>query len=252
LRAKPRWSRSARSAPIGALYALRDHLGFARNVLVQASCHGSDNAAIVAAMRADPTHLRGVAVVDPAISDAELRDLDAAGVRGVRFNFLKRLVDPAPREVLLALAGRVADLGWHVVVYFEGELLDELTPFLKALPVPVLVDHMGRPDVAAGVEAPGFTAFRRLVEDPKFWVKVCGAERVTAAGPPYDDVVPFGRALVADHPGRVLWGTDWPHPNLKSHVPDDGALVDLIPRIAPTEALRQALLVDNPMRLYWG
>ena len=221
-------------------------------MLVQASCHGADNSAIVAAMRADPEHLRGVAVVDPSVSDAELRDLDAAGVRGVRFNFLRRLVDPAPREVLLALAGRVADLGWHVVVYFEGELLDELTPFLKALPVPVLVDHMGRPDVAAGIDGAGFAAFRRLVEDPKFWVKVCGAERVTAAGPPYDDVVPFGRALVADHPDRVLWGTDWPHPNLKSHVPDDGALVDLIPRIAPSAALRQALLVDNPMRLYWG
>ncbi|MFV0243462.1 MAG: amidohydrolase family protein [Qingshengfaniella sp.] len=234
------------------LVALRDHLGFARNVIVQASCHGRDNAALMDALRTDPENCRGIAVVDPEITDAELQEMDAAGVRGVRFNFVRRLVNPDPTDISAKLAARVADLGWHVVVYFEAPDLEELAPFLKDLPCDVIIDHMGRPDVAAGADSAGFKAFQRLMEDEKFWVKVGCPERLTLAGPPYDDVAPFSRALIDGFPDRVLWGTDWPHPNMKSHKPDDGLLVDRIPVIAPTEALRQKLLVDNPMRLYWA
>lgn len=240
-------------APKAKLFELRDHLGFSRNVIVQATCHGRNNDAMVDALRAAGDLARGVAMVGPDIADDELRTLHEAGVRGVRFNFLKRLVDATPREVFVEIAERVVKLGWHVVVYFESRELEDLRPFLTRLPGIVVVDHMGRPDVSKPIDDPDFRRFQALLDDhPNFWVKVSCPERLTAAGPPYDDVVPFAKALVDGFPGRVLWGTDWPHPNMKSHVPDEGHLVDIIPKIATTAEQRQALLVDNPMRLYWS
>jgi 2-pyrone-4,6-dicarboxylate lactonase len=174
-------------------------------------------------------------------------------VRGVRFNFVRRLVDPKPDAYYQQIAARIAPLGWHIVAYFEAADLAERWDFLTSLPTPVVVDHMGRPDVGKPVDGPEFALFRRLLrENPNFWVKVTCPDRLTVSGPPaYDDVVPFARTLVEEFPDRVLWGTDWPHPNLRSHMPDDGTIVDLVPRIAPTEQARQLLLVDNPMRLYW-
>ena len=235
------------------LFALRDHLGLSRNVIVQASCHGKDNAAMVDALEASRGMARGVAVVAHDIADEELDALHAAGVRGVRFNFVKRLVDATPREVFMRTAERVQRLGWHIVVYFEAPDLEDLTPFLKTLPGIVVVDHMGRPDVSLPVEGPDFQRFVTLMaEMPNLWTKVSCPERLTISGPPYDDVVPFQRYLVEKFSDRVLWGTDWPHPNMKSHRPDDGLLVDTIARIAPTAELQQALLIDNPMRLYWA
>ena len=235
------------------LFALRDHLGLARNVIVQASCHGKDNSAMIDALQSSGGMARGVAVVAHDISDDELDSMDAAGVRGVRFNFVKRLVDATPRELFHRTAERVQRLGWHIVVYFEAPDLADLTPFLKELPGIVVVDHMGRPDVTRPVEGPDFGMFVDLMATmPNLWTKVSCPERLTAAGPPYDDVVPFQRHLVDTFTDRVLWGTDWPHPNMKSHKPDDGLLVDHIARIAPTPELQQALLVSNPMRLYWS
>lgn len=242
-----------KDAPKEKLFALRDFLGFSRNVIVQATCHGQDNRAMVDALKASNGLARGVASVAADISEAELRDMDAAGVRGVRFNFVKRLVDFTPREVLMDIAGKIAPLGWHVVVYFEAADLDELLPFFTSLPTKVIVDHMGRPDVAKGVDHPDFRRFLEfMAENENVWSKVSCPERLSLQGPPYDDVVPFARRVVKRFPDRVLWGTDWPHPNMTTHVPDDGLLVDVIPKIAPTPALQQALLVDNPMRLYWA
>ncbi len=236
-----------------ALFALRDHLGFARNVIVQASCHGRDNRALLDALRTAGDRARGVVSLDPATSDADLRAMDEAGVRGVRFNFLRRLVDAPPTEECLSIARRIAPLGWHVVVYFEAADLPGLEPFLKSLPTPVVVDHMGRPEIGKGPDHPGFRAFLRFVENnDHVWTKVTCPERLTVQGPPYDDVVPFACAVVERFPDRVLWGTDWPHPNMKSHMPDDGDLVDFIPRIAPSPVVQRKLLVDNPMRLYWS
>ncbi|MGB1026033.1 MAG: amidohydrolase family protein, partial [Rhodospirillaceae bacterium] len=160
-----------------------------------------------------------------------------------------------PRELFLRIAERVERLGWHVVVYFEAPDLAELTSFLKQIPATIVVDHMGRPDIAAGVDAPGFQAFVALMEElPSLWSKLSCPERLSVAGPDshYGDVVPFTNLLMTRFPDRVLWGTDWPHPNMKSHMPNDGHLVDIIPQIAPTEALQTALLVDNPNRLYWA
>jgi len=236
-----------------ALFALRDHLGFARNVIVQASCHGTDNRATLNAIARSNGLARGVAVVDPAISDAELDALHAGGIRGVRFNFLKRLVDDAPKDKFLDVAHRIARLGWHVVVYFEADILEEMLPFLAAIPVPIVIDHMGRPDVTQGPDGADMTAFRRLLDSrDDIWTKVTCADRLDAAGPPYADFVRAVRPLVEAYPDRVLWGTDWPHPNMEKVLPDDGHLVDTIPQIAPTEALQHKLLVANPMRLYWA
>jgi 2-pyrone-4,6-dicarboxylate lactonase len=235
------------------LFALRDHLGFSRNVIVQASCHGRNNDALVDALNTAGDLARGVAVVGPEVTDEELHKMDLAGVRAVRFNFVKRLVDATPQHVFLDIAERVKKLGWHIVVYFEATDLHDLIPFLKQLPTVVVVDHMGRPDVAKPVEHADFQEFIALLEEnDNFWTKVTCPERLTQAGPPYDDVVPFARVLVDLFPDRVLWGTDWPHPNMKSHMPDDGNLVDMIPCIATTVEKQQALLVNNPMRLYWS
>lgn len=236
-----------------ALFKLRDHLGFTRNVVVQATCHGADNRALADALVQSDGLARGVATVRGNVSDQELADLNEAGVRGVRFNFVKRLADKLPHEELKTVAERIAPLGWHVVIYFEAHELDEIWGLITALPTTVVVDHMGRPDVTRPVDGPEFQRFVNLLNDhPNFWSKVTCPERLSQSGPPrYDDFVPFARHLVEAFPDRVLWGTDWPHPNMKSHMPDDGNLVDMIPRIAPTEELQQALLVDNPMRLYW-
>ncbi|MFM9899782.1 MAG: amidohydrolase family protein [Polaromonas sp.] len=243
------------------LFALRDHLGFDKNVIVQATCHGSDNRVLVDALRASGGRARGVATVSSHVTDAELQGLHAAGVRGARFNFVQRLADFTPPEVLMAMAHRIAPLGWHVVVYFEAQDLPGLYAFLTTLPTTVVIDHMGRPDVSQSADGPGFDLLVTLMrEHPNIWSKVSCPERLSVTGPPalngeqhaYRDVVPFARRLVETFPDRVLWGTDWPHPNLKHHMPDDGLLVDYIPHIAPTAALQHQLLVTNPTRLYFS
>ncbi|MFT3734083.1 MAG: amidohydrolase family protein [Rhodocyclaceae bacterium] len=242
------------------LFALRDQLGFARNIVVQATCHGADNSAMVDACLASNGKARGVATVRRTVSDEELQALHAAGVRGVRFNFVKRLVDFTPRDELMEIAHRVALLGWHVVIYFEAVDLPELWDFFTSLPTIVVVDHMGRPDVSKPLDGPEFGLFLRfMAEHPNVWSKVSCPERLSVSGPraldgerhAYRDVIPFARRVVEQFPDRVLWGTDWPHPNLKDHMPDDGLLVDFIPHIAVTAELQRKLLVDNPMRLYW-
>jgi 2-pyrone-4,6-dicarboxylate lactonase len=236
-----------------ALFALRDHLGFARNVIVQATCHGADNSALVDALKAADGRARGVATVRPDVSDETLQEMDAAGVRGVRFNFVRRLVDPKPDAYYHGILERIAPLGWHVVVYFEAADLAERWDFFTSLPTIMVVDHMGRPDVSKPVDGPEFDRFVRLMERDTVWSKVTCPERLSISGPPgYDDVVPFARRLVEAFPDRVLWGTDWPHPNMTTHMPDDGALVDYIPCIARDTVAQRKLLVDNPMRLYWA
>jgi 2-pyrone-4,6-dicarboxylate lactonase len=181
-------------------------------------------------------------------------------VRGVRFNFVKRLVDFTPKDELMEIAARIAPLRWHVVIYFEAVDLPELWDFFTALPTTIVVDHMGRPDVSLPVDGPQFELFVKFMREyPNVWSKVSCPERLSVTGPKalngernaYRDVIPFARRIVETFPDRVLWGTDWPHPNLKDHMPDDGLLVDFIPHIAATPELQRKLLVDNPMRLYW-
>lgn len=236
-----------------SLFSLRDHLGFDRNVIVQASCHGTDNAAILGAIARSNGKARGVAVVDPAIGMDELKALHDGGIRGVRFNFLKRLVDDAPKDEFLEVAKRIQELDWHVVIYFEADILEEMLPFLDAIPTPIVIDHMGRPSMSQGPDGAEITAFKALLDSrDDIWTKVTCPDRLSAQPAPWDDFVEVVRPLVERYPDRVLWGTDWPHPNMQGNIPDDGHLVDIIPRIAVTTELQRKLLVDNPMRLYWS
>lgn len=236
------------------LFHLRDFLGFDRNVIVQATCHGDDNRALVDALISSNGRARGIATVRPEVSEETLEQMHAAGVRGVRFNFVKRLVDPKPDEYYLSIVKRIQKYGWHVVIYFEAPELLERWNLFTNLPTDVVVDHMGRPDVTKPVDGPEFELFMRFMrENENVWTKVTCPERLSLDGPPdYSDVVPFARKVIDHFPDRVLWGTDWPHPNIKANMPDDGKLVDFIPVIAPTPELQRMLLVENPSRLYWG
>lgn len=236
------------------LFALRDLLGFERNVIVQATCHGTDNSAMLDALRASRGRARGVATIGPGIDPDALSEMHEAGVRGVRFNYVRRLVDPQPDRYYHEIVERIAPLGWHVVVYFEAADLAERWGLFASLETTLLVDHMGRPDVTKAVDGPEFAMFLRFMEENENVVaKVTCPERLSAIGPPgFDDVVPFARRVVETFPDRVLWGTDWPHPNLTGYMPDDGDLVDFVPRIATTAEQRQKLLVTNPTFHYWG
>ncbi|HUZ41188.1 MAG TPA: amidohydrolase family protein [Acidimicrobiales bacterium] len=235
------------------LFALRDFLGFNANVIVQGTCHGSDNGAMVDALVAAKGRARGVATVEPGVTPGQLSELHDAGVRAVRFNYVRRLVDPEPDEYYQRIVEKIAPLGWHVDVYFEADDLSRRWDFFTSLECIVVVDHMGRPDVTQSVDGPEFSRFLRLMrEHENVWAKVTCPERVSQSGPPqWSDTVPFARTLVEEFPDRVLWGTDWPHPNLKEYMPDDGQLVDVIPRIATTPDLQHRLLIDNPTRLFW-
>jgi 2-pyrone-4,6-dicarboxylate lactonase len=235
------------------LFALRDYLGIHRNIIVQASCHGADNTALLDALVNSQGRAKGVVTLKPSVTDEELQAMDFAGVRGVRFNFVKRLVDTLPFDTLQSIAERIKPFGWHIVIYFEAQDLAEFYNFFTSLPTTVVVDHMGRPDLSRPLHGGEFDLFIKLLQDnDHFWSKVSCPERLSTTGPhTYDDVIPFARRIVDSFSDRVLWGTDWPHPNMKSHMPDDGQLVNFIPKIAQTEELQRKLLVDNPMRLYW-
>jgi 2-pyrone-4,6-dicarboxylate lactonase len=237
-------------APREALYELNDRLGLDRCVIVQSACHGLDNSVTEDAIAGRQGDYRGVALVRTDVPDAELRRLDAAGFRGVRFNYMGHLGTGAPVQELLALAGRLAPLGWHLQIHGDTRLLTDIAPALRGSPVPVVIDHIGRVDASLGLDQPAFRALQALLESATFWVKVSGVDRITRQGPPYEDAVPFGARLVADFGDRAVWGNDWPHPNHAGPVPDEEQLVAQIHRMAPSAAALQRLLVDNPQRLY--
>lgn len=242
----------APEAPAQALENLHLHLGVDRVVIVQATVHGTDNRAMLDAIARRPDSARGVALVADDATDNELQTLHAGGVRGLRYNFMPHLGHSADPRAVLAMARRVAPLGWHVQLHVQAEHLAELHPFLSTLPVPYVIDHMGRPMVRDGLEQPALTELLRVLEDEQAWLKISGPERISeilSQGPiPYGDVVPFVQSMLAVAEDRIVWGTDWPHPNVRE-VPDDGKLVDLLPRYADAGVLHK-VLVDNPARLY--
>jgi len=236
------------------LFALRDFLGFEKNVVVQATCHGSDNSALLDVLERSNDKARGVVTVKPDVTPGELAWMHELGVRGVRFNYVKRLVDPKPDEYYRKIIEKIRPLGWHVVLYFEPADLREKWDFFTSLNIPIVIDHMGRPDVTKPADGPEFAQFLRFMqENPNVISKVSCPDRITVSGgPAYADVAPFARTVVEEFPDRVLWGTDWPHPNMKHEMPDDGILVDYVPSIATTPALQEKLLVTNPNNLYWS
>ena len=235
-------------APKEALFALHQHLGISRCVIVQSAVHGFDNSAVEDAIATGCGHYLGVALAPHDVPDAELARLKAAGFRGVRFNFMKHLGQGATAHQVVALTRRLAPLGMHLQVHFDGSLIHELAPVLKTAAVPVVIDHMARVDATQGANHADFRALYRLMEDERFYVKVSGADRIDP-NPPYTHGTALAQHLVASFPDRCFWGTDWPHPN-HNHVPDDGVLVDLLDSIAPTTELLHKLLVHNPQHFY--
>ncbi|MEO6570765.1 MAG: amidohydrolase family protein [Ilumatobacteraceae bacterium] len=229
---------------------LQDRLGLSRAVFVQASCHGTDNTAMVAALDHGEGRYAGVAMIDESFTSSDIARLHDAGVRGTRFNFVAHLGGAPELDVFWRLVDRVQPFGWHIVLHFDAKDLPQYADLLDRMPCAYVIDHMARVPVAGGVEQEPFQQLLRLMRDERCWVKISGAERLTADGPPpYDDVVPYARALIDAAPDRVLWGTDWPHPNVR-HMPDEGDLLDLLASYAPDVAIRDRILVTNPETLY--
>ncbi|HEY5272496.1 MAG TPA: amidohydrolase family protein [Acidimicrobiales bacterium] len=229
---------------------LQERLGLSRAVFVQASCHGVDNSAMVDAIIRGNGRFAGVAMVDESFSDADIQKLHDVGVRGTRFNFVAHLGGAPEMDEYWRIVERVAGFGWHIVLHFDAKDLPSHVEMLDQMPVPYVIDHMARIDAKAGIDQEPFQQLLELMRDERAWVKISGAERQTADGtPPYDDVIPYAQALVAAAPDRILWGSDWPHPNVRA-TPDDGDLIDFVAQVAPDEATRQKILVTNPERLY--
>jgi 2-pyrone-4,6-dicarboxylate lactonase len=235
-------------APKETLFALHAKMGIERGVVVQSAAHGFDNSA-AADLLASNRNYRGIALLPASSSIQDLKRLDDQGFRGVRFHYMGHLGKGDPIDAVLAMAKRLADIGWHLQIHMDGARIAELAALLASSPVPVVVDHMGRIDASQGLEQGPFSTLLKLLRKKHVWVKVSGPERISKQPAPWKDAAPFARKLVAECGDRVLWGSDWPHPNL-AVVPDDGDLVDFIQQSAPSAAEQKALLVDNPARLY--
>jgi 2-pyrone-4,6-dicarboxylate lactonase len=238
-------------APLSRFKELQATLGLERAVLVNASCHGSDNTVIVDAIAQSGGKYRGVANSDDSFTEKDFEKLHSQGFRGVRFNFVKHLGGVPDMGEFHRTIERVRPLGWHVDLHFDAVDIPSSTDFINSLPIPFIIDHMGRVPTKNGLEQAPFQALLQLAQrNDKCWVKISGAERISGNGPPFTDAVPFARALIEVAPERLLWGTDWPHPNISKHMPNDGDLVDLFPLFAPDAATQKQILVDNPHRLY--
>jgi len=238
-------------APLESFKRLQTILGFERAVLVNASCHGRDNSVILDAIAQSAGRYRGIANADDSFTERDFERLHAGGCRGVRFNFVKHLGGVPDMDEFRRVIGRVQPLGWHVVLHFDASDLVEFDALLHSLPVPFIIDHMGRVPTKDGLQQEPFLRLLDLARNhADCWVKISGAERISSAGPPFTDAVPFAQELIRAAPDRILWGTDWPHPNISRHMPNDADLVDLIPLFAPDAAMQKRILVDNPQRLY--
>jgi predicted TIM-barrel fold metal-dependent hydrolase len=239
-------------APLGNLRRLHARLGIERAVIVHASCHGTDMEVTLDAIASSHGHYRGVACVEDAVTDRELERLHAGGIRAIRFNFVKHLGGVPDLKVFHRLLARIKPLGWHIVLHLDAEDILTQQELLGRIDVPFIIDHMGRVKAADGLEQKPFQMLLDLYRNnPLAWIKVCGAERVSVGKRPFRDAIPFAQALIAVDSKRILWGTDWPHPNITQDMPNDGELVDLFGEICPDPAIRQRILVDNPTHMYW-
>lgn len=242
-------------APLEKYLGMLDTLGFARGVLVQGSAHGSDNSAMLNALMRHPRRLRGVAVADEHVPRSELRRWHALGVRGLRFNHFFRggrlhYRGGVPIEAARVLAPVMKELGWHLQLWIDVKDLPETLPVLKALDLPVVIDHMGRGDASAGIATTGFASLLGFLGAGGCWVKLSGAHRISRKAPDYPDAQIFHAALVAENPDRLVWGGDWPHPRMEGDMPDVGHLLDLFQEWTLDAAIRRRILVGNPQRLY--
>jgi len=237
-------------SPLEGLQRLHSILGIQRAIIVHASCHGSDMSVTLDAIARSKGAYRGTAIIDESFSEKRLQAYHDGGIRGVRFNFVKHLGGRPDMKFFEKTVAMIRPAGWHLILHLDAIDLLEFDGLFRRVPVPMVIDHMGRVRAAGGLEQPAFKTLLGWMKQENFWVKVCGAERVSSTGSPFTDAVPFAQALIAAAPERVLWGTDWPHPNVGAHMPNDGDLVDLFARMAPDPALQRRILVDNPARLY--
>ena len=240
-------------APVENLRRLHAKLGVSRAVIVHASCHGTDMEVTLDAIASSEGRYRGVACVEDGVTERELERLHAGGIRGIRFNFVKHLGGVPDLAVFYRLMERIKPLGWHVVLHFDADDIVSQAELLGRIDVPFIIDHMGRVKAADGLEQAPFQSLLGLYRNnPLAWIKVCGAERVSSGKRPFLDAVPYAQALIEEDASRILWGTDWPHPNITKDMPNDGELVNLFAQICPDPAVQQRILVDNPTRMYWS
>jgi 2-pyrone-4,6-dicarboxylate lactonase len=240
-------------APVENLRKLHARLGISRAVIVHASCHGTDMAVTLDAIASSRDTYRGVACVEDSVTDRELLRLHEGGIRGIRFNFVKHLGGVPDLQVFRRLLDRIKPMGWHVVLHLDADDIVTQQDLLSRIDIPFIIDHMGRVKAGDGLNQRPFQLLLELYRNnPLAWVKVCGSERVSVGKRPFRDAIPFARGLIAVDPRRILWGTDWPHPNITKDMPNDGELVDLFAEICPEPQLRQQILVENPTRMYWA
>jgi len=237
-------------APREKLKELHDMLGVQRVVIVQASCHGTDNSAMLDAIAHNRENYRGVCIASDEYSDAEFERLHAGGIRGVRYNFVKHLGGTPDLDDMRRVVERVKPMGWHLVIHVDAPDLIEFEDLFASFDLPKVIDHMGRVPTNGGIHQKPFQILLDFMRRDDFWVKVCGSERISQGGPPFYDAIPYAQSLIEVAPDRILWGTDWPHPNISKFMPNDGDLVDLVPLFARDQTLQQKVLVDNPARLY--
>ena len=238
-------------APFEDLQELHARLGLQRAVIVHASCHGPDMRVTLDAIARSGGRYRGTAIIDPSVTEKDFERMHKGGIRGVRFNFVRHLGGRPDMGFFNNTVERLKRLGWHLILHLDADDLVEFESTFRSLPVPFVIDHMGRVKVADGLSQPPFRILLDFLKQKNAWVKICGAERVSSEGPPFTDAVPFAQALIAAAPDRVLWGTDYPHPNVKE-MPNDGEQVDLFALAVTDEATRRKILVDNPTKLYWN
>ncbi len=235
-------------ASVEMYLAMLGTLGLQRMVIVQPSVYGTDNACTGDAIAFLGQHrCRGVAVVDDNVSKAELQALHDAGFRGTRFNTMAK--GGVSMDRLRTLAEKIASFGWHIQIYHDGARLPEIEDVLESLPVDVVIDHMGQIMTEYGTQHAGFQCLLKLLDSGRVWVKLTG-QRMSSEGPPFSDLAPFAKAIVARAPERCVFGSDWPHPDTSGYMPDDGKVIDLLPTWAPDEQQRQRILVENPTALY--
>ncbi len=237
-------------APREKLKELHDILGVQRVVIVQASCHGTDNSAMLDAIAHNRENYRGVCIASDDYSDAEFERLHEGGIRGVRYNFVKHLGGTPDLDDMRRVVERVKPMGWHLVIHVDAPDLIEFEDLFASFDLPKVIDHMGRVPTNGGIHQKPFQILLDFMRRDDFWVKVCGSERISQGGPPFYDAIPYAQSLIEVAPDRILWGTDWPHPNISKFMPNDGDLVDLVPLFARDQTLQQKVLVDNPARLY--
>ena len=230
------------------LLALHARLGVDRAVIVQTTVYKADNRAMLDGIAWSNGRWRGVALIDESFDDTAFRALHEGGVRGVRFGFVKHLGGVPDLALVRRTAARIAPMGWHLVLHLDAGNIPDFLDFFGEFSLPVVVDHMGRVPVRDGLDQPPFRILLDLLKRPNWWVKVSGAERISETGPPFADAIPFAQRLIEAAPDRLLWGTDWPHPNVRWE-PDEADLVDLLPSFGSAAEL-QRVLVDNPARLY--